>query len=136
MGGEIAIPRRGERVDIAVRAQGLKRIAQAGDRMTVIDEQRGAALPDQPCAELEHEPVARRVHLQHLAVRRIRLDVRLGRRGDVEHEIAFVVEAHYALPPLTSDPDELPYGQSVEELVGDDDRRPGRNFAELLRPGY
>ena len=102
--------------------------------MAVVDEERRAALLDQPGAELEHEAVARRIHFEDLAVRRVRLDVGLGRRGDVEGEIALVVEAHDALPPLPSDPHELPHRQRVEELVGDDDRGPGRNLAELLRP--
>ena len=135
MGGEIAIPRRGERVGVAVRAQGLERVAEPGDRMSVIDEERRAALLHQPCAEFEHEAVARRIDLQDLAVRRIRLEVRLGRRGDVEGEIAVAVEAHDPLPPLAADPHELPHRQRVEELVGDDDCGTRGNLAEFLRPG-
>ena len=55
MRGEVAIAGRGERIDVAVGAQRLQRVAEAGDRVAVVDQQRRAALFDQPRAEFEHE---------------------------------------------------------------------------------
>ena len=68
MGGQVAVAGRGKRVDVAMCAQGLKRVAEAGDRMAVVDQQRRAALLHQPRAEFEHEPMAGGVDFEHLAV--------------------------------------------------------------------
>ena len=53
--GEIAIARRRERIDVAMGAQGLQRVAESGDRVAIVDEERRAALLDEPRAEFEHE---------------------------------------------------------------------------------
>ena len=70
VGGEIAIARGGERIDIAVGAQRLQRVAITGYGVAVIDQERRSALFDEPSAEFEHQPMPGWAHLEHFAVRR------------------------------------------------------------------
>ena len=77
--GEIAFPGHGERVDEAMGAQRLQRVAEPGHGMAVVDHERRATLLHEPRAELEHETMAGRIDLQHLPVARVPANVRLGR---------------------------------------------------------
>ena len=118
-----------------MRTQRLERVADAGDRVAVVDQQRGAALLHDPAAEFEHEAMACWVHLQHVAVARGAPDVGLGLGRHVEGESARVVEPNHALPPLIVDADKLAHRQGVEKLVADHDGRTRGRLLQGLRPG-
>ena len=67
MRGEVAFARVGQRVDRAMGAHRLQRVAEAGGGVAVVEEQRRAALFDQPRAEFEHEAVRDGADLDHRA---------------------------------------------------------------------
>jgi len=116
-------------------AQSLQRVAEAGDRVPVVEKQSRAALLGQPRREFEHEAVRDGADLEHRTVVGLRVERRLRFIGDVEGEFARAVETHHPLAPLPAAPLELLDRQRVEELVGEYDRRTVRRLGEAPPPG-
>ena len=59
-----------------------------------------------------------------------------GLRRDVEGEFARAVQTDGAFPPLAPDADELANRKSVQELIGDHDRRTVGDVFQARRPGH
>ena len=134
MCGEVRLAGIDERVDHAVGSHGLQRIADPGEGVAIIDEQRDAALFDEPAGEFEHQPVRGRIDFEDIAFLARRQDERLGFSRDRKFEFAGFVETDDALAPAPAATHVLPRWQSVEKLVGEDDRRSLRRLGEARDP--
>ena len=69
MGGEVGCAGIGEGIGEAMAAHGLQRIAEAGLRVTVIDDEGGERRIARAAAKLAHERMRRRSRFQDRAVR-------------------------------------------------------------------
>ena len=135
MGGDVDFAGIGQRIDHAMRAQGLQRLAKSGRRMAVVDEQSRPALSRQTSADLEHQAVTDRADLEHLAFVRLRRDEPFGLGGEAESQLAGAVEADQPFMPAARAAHILPDRQRIEEFIGDQDGGAVRRLAEPRRPG-
>ena len=123
MDGEIRLARFRQRSDELMPLHRLQRIAEAGTRRAVIDEQRRPACRSEMAGKLRDDIERDRRLLEHSADRCGDLQRAPSRSRHAEGEVAVIVEPDQPLAPAFGRHHELVERQGVEELVGDRDDR-------------
>ena len=139
MGGEIGRAWIGKHIGEAMSAHGLQRVAEAGLLVTVIDDQAGERRVLGAAAKLAHERVClRSCFLDGIIRCRVREKPILVLCFTINKgEAAFAVACDQSFAPGPAAADELPDGQRIDELVGDDylpAPRRARHTSEAVRP--
>ena len=135
--GQVGLAGAVQRIDLLVAAQGLEGVAGLGPGAAVVDEQGGARGGLQQPGQVAAKDRLLFRNLEHLAG----LDVEGGffeparNRGQAEDQVIVVCDADAALGPAAIGADELACGQTVQNLVGDqDDRGVGLDPRQVAHP--
>ena len=135
MDGEVGRAGLGERIGIGVAAHRLQRVAEGRTLVAVVDDERRAAACPRQSGDLSRQSKRRFRLLQDVAGAAGNGEPGLRLAEQPEGEPAIRAKPDEALAPAALGADELADRQRVEELVGDDDRRPGRRLRQPLMPG-